>query len=442
MALGPRLEVRQSLSQKMTPQLQQAIQLLQFNSVQIAEFVKAEVEKNPLLEMAAPEPEVYSSLPSSSATTEHDAGPFQNIASQVSLTEFLRAQLREMRLPGEDLELALIVADEIDPDGYLRESVSDVAGRYHIRSKDIVQGLKLVQRCEPAGVGARNLRECLALQLQDRDRFDPAMRTLVENVELAINGDSAELARLCRVSQDDIEDMLLEIRALNPKPGARFGEEPVLTTAPDIFVSINDAGHVKVEINTLNLPKVLVNNIYATEISGQSDEARAYISECRTRANWLVRSLEQRARTILKVSTEIASFQRDFFRHGVSGLKPLTRKTIAERIKMHESTVGRIANGKYLSCAHGNFELRYFFSSSIGSINGGQGFSATLVQNRMLSMIKSECSTDVLSDDKIVTMLRDEGIDIARRTVAKYREQMGVPSSSVRRRQKAGTGKV
>lgn len=435
MALSPRIEIRQSQTLVMTPQLQQAIKLLQMSHVDLAAFVAAEVERNPLLELAPPAAPSGGALPG--GRRGDDAGDFlESVAAEVSLHEHLHEQIGAMRGSREAIEAALIVADELEDDGYLRVPLAEVGARHRLKPRALAEGLALVQACDPAGVGARSLRECLALQLRERDRLDPAMAALLEHLPLAARGQRAELMSVCGVDAEDLDDMLAELRALDPKPGLRFAEARIEVALPDVQVRRGADGAWTVELNSETLPRVLVNNHYAATLGGDA-AARAFVSECSASANWLVRSLEQRARTILRVATEIVARQERFFEAGVSGLRPLTQRAVAETLKLHESTVSRVAAGKYLACAQGLFPFHHFFTSAIQAVSGGEAFSSAAVQDRIRSLIAREPPGRPLSDDRLVTLLNGEGIGIARRTVAKYREGMGIPSSVDRRRQRA-----
>jgi RNA polymerase sigma-54 factor len=435
MALAPRIELRQSQSLVMTPQLQQAIKLLQMSNLELADYLAAEVERNPLLEIAP-------SAGGGSAGARTRAGDGEEsypdtLAAETTLYTHLRAQIGAMRAAPAVVQAALVIADELEEDGYLRVPLAEVAARHHLRPADAVAGLRLVQGCDPPGVGARDLRECLALQLAERDRLDPAMRAMLDNLPLVARGRLAELEARCGVDAEDIADMLAEIRALDPKPGLRFAREAVRAAVPDVHGRRGPGGAWIVELDSETLPRVLMNNIYAVRVGGHDAATAAFISECRASARWLVRSLEQRARTILRVATEIVERQDRFFSGGVSGLRPLTQRAVAGKLGLHESTVSRVATGKYISCDQGCFDFRFFFSSAIQAVSGGEAFSALAVQDRIRGLIGGERRPGSLSDDKLVMLLKDEGIGIARRTVAKYREGMGIPSSVERRRLRA-----
>ena len=298
--------------------------------------------------------------------------------------------------------------------------------------------LEIIQTFDPPGVCARELSECLALQLKERDRYDPAMASLVANLDLLAKRDLAGLKRACGIDEEDLVDMIAELRRLNPKPGLAFGGGVVQPIVPDVFVRPAPDGGWAVELNADTLPRVLVNQNYYARVSktARSDKEKAFLAECLQTANWLTRSLDQRARTILKVSTEIVRQQDAFLVHGVQQLRPLNLRMVADAISMHESTVSRVTANKYMATPRGIFELKYFFSSAIAAADGGAAHSAEAVRHRIKEMIEAESPAQVLSDDTIVQMLKEAGVDIARRTVAKYRESMRIPSSVQRRREK------
>jgi RNA polymerase sigma-54 factor len=264
------------------------------------------------------------------------------------------------------------------------------------------------------------------------------MQTLVEHLDLLAKRDLAALRRLCGVDDEDLADMIAEIRNLNPKPGLAFGSTTVQPVVPDVFVRAAPDSTWQVELNSDTLPKVLINRRYYAQVSQttRSDKEKSYIAECLQSATWLVRALDQRAKTILKVSSEIVRQQDAFLAKGVQYLRPLNLKTVAEAIGMHESTVSRVTANKYMATPRGIFELKYFFTPAISAADGGEAHSAEAVRHRIKQLIDSESAADVLSDDTIVEKLRETGVEIARRTVAKYREAMRIPSSVQRRRDK------
>jgi len=299
--------------------------------------------------------------------------------------------------------------------------------------------LAIVQTFEPTGVGARDLAECIALQLRERDRYDPAMQALVANLPLLAKRDFAQLRKICGVDEEDRADMPQEIRRLDPKPGRSFGGAAIQPVIPDVTVRRGNDGSWLVELNAEGLPRVLVNQTYAARVSrpGLAATEKTYIAECLQSANWLTRSLEQRARTILKVASEIVKQQDAFFARGVEHLRPLNLKMVADAIGMHESTVSRVTSNKYLSSPRGLFEFKYFFTASIPAQSGGDSHSAEAVRFKIKQLIDQEPPDDVLSDDAIVLRLKEANVNIARRTVAKYRESLRIPSSVERRREKA-----
>jgi RNA polymerase sigma-54 factor len=483
MAIAPRLELRQGQALVMTPQLQQAIKLLQLSNLELAEFVEAELERNPLLERAEPEPErrdgETAEPPAAEASGEADldidaeqlhpdlsagdlaeagAAPLQNwtransgkpledlpelentLPQEVSLADHLDAQLTRAALSPADRMIGARLIDLVDDWGYCRVDIADLARQLGAPEADVQRVLTLMQGFEPVGVMARNLSECLALQLKDRDRFDPAMQALIENVELLGKSQFDRLEQLCGVDREDLLDMIAELKRLTPKPGAAFGGAPAQTVIPDVYVRQAADGAWMVELNTDTMPRILMNQRYYARVSkdAKKDEDKAFLSECAANASWLVKSLDQRARTILKVAREIVRQQDGFFVFGVAHLRPLNLKTVAAAIDMHESTVSRVTTNKYIATPRGVFELKYFFTAAIASADGGEAHSAEAVRHRIKQLIERETPEDILSDDRIVELLRAEGVDIARRTVAKYRESLRLPSSVERKRKLA-----
>ena len=508
MALTQRLEFRQSQSLVMTPQLMQAIKLLQLSNLDLSAFVEEELERNPLLDRASdgPEPPVagepamerpeYSGSDSSEsygddAGGEHsemsgpgegfepgqedwlnrDLGtraeieqtldtPLDNVFSEepaeaaarvaedYNLEAFVAAEVTLGGHLAEQLAVAFsnpakrmigqYLIDLVDEAGYLPGDLGQAAERLGASQQDVDAVITVLQKFDPPGVCARSLSECLAIQLRELNRYDPAMQALVEHLDLLAKRDIASLRKLCGVDDDDITDMIGEIRRLNPKPGLKFGSARTQTMVPDVYVRPGPDGGWHVELNSDTLPRVLVNQTYYTELSKtiRKDGDKSYFTDCLQNATWLVRALDQRARTILKVATEIVRQQDGFFTHGVAHLRPLNLKAVADAIQMHESTVSRVTANKYMATNRGVFELKYFFTASIASADGGEAHSAEAVRHHIKQLIDAEAPSAILSDDTIVERLRASGIDIARRTVAKYREAMRIPSSVQRRRDK------
>jgi len=496
MALSQRLEMRQGQSLVMTPQLQQAIKLLQLSNIELAEYCEQELEKNPLLErdesapVAEPEREpaerdrsdepleaalarddlskcgemdssrddfhegeeapaaAMPSQPLADWTTVKSSQRFEGdedllestVADGGSLKDYLLGQLSIAALDSDKRLICVALIDAVDEAGYLRADLDEVAARLGADRLAVDETLAVLQGFDPIGIGARDLAECLALQLKEKDRFDPAMATMIAHLDLVAKRDTAQLAQLCGVDAGDIADMIAEIRALSPKPGLEFGSEPVQPVVPDVIVREGPDGSWQVELNSDTLPRLLVNSRYYATVSSRArdKDSKNYLTDCMNNANWLVKSLDQRARTIMKVASEIVRQQDGFLTYGVRHLRPLNLRAIADAIGMHESTVSRVTSNKYIATPRGLFELKYFFTAAIQSMNGAEAHSAEAVRDRIREMIERENSIEILSDDRIVSMLTADGVNIARRTVAKYREAMRIPSSVERRRLKGG----
>ncbi len=489
MAMTPRLEMRQGQALVMTPQLQQAIKLLQLSNIELQEFVEGELERNPLLEReegsaeapkaadsgdaqalefesgmapaeAALDVSVADMAPDLSANELAEAGAApltdwskassgksfddlpgieETLANDLTLAEHLDAQLAEAGLDAVDRMIGGVLIDAADDWGYMRADLLEIAGRIGAPLPRVQRVLQVMQGFEPVGVMARDIAECLSLQLKDRDRFDPAMEKLVGNLDLLAKGHFERLQHICEVDREDLMEMVAEVRALTPKPGAGFGGGVVQSVAPDVYVKQAPDGTWLVELNTDTMPRVLMNQRYYATVSktAKREEDKAFVQECAANASWLVKSLDQRAKTILKVAREIVRQQDGFFDKGVAHLRPLNLKTVAAAIEMHESTVSRVTSNKYVSCARGVFELKYFFTASINSSDGGESHSAEAVRFEIKGLIDREGGDEILSDDRIVEILREKGIEIARRTVAKYRESLRIPSSVERKRKMA-----
>ncbi len=475
MALMQRMELRQGQSLVMTPQLQQAIKLLQMSNLELQAFVEGELERNPLLERdetsdapkpeprpePASEPDVVSALASGAAAAEtpgasdsgwaslrpSGGGSFNHdelesgagLARSETLAEHLEAQLNLAVADPVDRLIGQHLIGMVNEAGYLTGDTAGVAQMLGTDIAHVERVLAILQDFDPTGVFARNAEECLTLQLKEAGRYDPAMAILVANLELVKRRDFAALKTLCKLDLDDIHDMIAELKRLNPWPGHAFGSEPVQPVIPDVFVRAAPDGTWLIELNSETLPRVLINNRYLAQVSKKAvqEKDKAYLSQCQANATWLVKSLDQRARTILKVAREIVRQQDAFLVLGVQHLRPINLKTVAEAIEMHESTVSRVTSNKYMATPRGTFELKYFFTTAIASSeSGGDAHSAEAVRDRIKEMIAGEAAGKVLSDDSIVTILKQAGIEIARRTVAKYRESLGIPSSIQRRRER------
>lgn len=502
MVMGQKQELRQSQSLVMTPQLQQAIKLLQLTNLEIQEFVDQEIERNPLLELADP------SRPERGDGKKEDSHKIEDVGDQDASTVYGKENLpnkneepldvnyndyyddhtptnsspinstsysapspNSFQIDDENnyientIETAETLADHLleqlnadipdpverligfhlihmlDSAGYFCGDVESVANQIGCSEIQVNVVLEKLKKFDPAGVFAKDLRECLSIQLKEKDRLDPIMEKLLDNLDHLAKQDKKLLLKSCNVNEEDLIEMVTEIRALNPKPGELYNNDIAQTVVPDVFVRSVPGGKWAIEINNETLPKILVNRQYLSLVTkdASSDEDKIYINEQLNSANWLVKSLEQRAQTILKVATEIVRQQDSFFTNGIRYLKPLTLKDIAENIEMHESTVSRVTANKYISTPRGVFQMKYFFTSAITSASGEKSLSAESVRDTIRELIHKETKDDILSDDKIVEILCNSKIEIARRTVAKYRESMNIPSSVTRRRQKKST---
>lgn len=495
MAMTPRLEVRQTQSLTLTPQLMQSIRLLQLGHLDLQAFVEAELERNPLLEREEArdtdpliEPQVITdngdvrdSLDQSdtmgtatSIAEQYDTdvsnvfpeqvgqdslaqslhanrtGPSMMgvgeasdiddyVATKSSLADHLRQQMSLLALEPAGQLIAHHLIDNLNEAGYLTTDCASIASQLGAAEAEVEAILKALQGCEPLGVFARDVAECLAIQLREKNRLDPMMQDLLDHLDLIANHNMTQLMRNIGASQEDLADMLVELRALDPKPGRAFDGAPVQAVVPDVFVRQGNGGAWEIELNSDILPRVLVNRVYYASVTKKARDTaeKTFLVDCLQTANWLTKSLDQRAQTILKVATEIVRQQDAFLVYGVAHLKPMTLKTVAEAIEMHESTVSRVTSNKYLATPRGLFEMKYFFTTALGSSTGGDEHSSEAVRHRIRQMIDAEDPKAILSDDTIAAMLKNErGMDVARRTVAKYREGMNIPSSVIRRRQK------
>ena len=382
----------------------------------------------------------WKSMPGSSEAGDgYDLDDF--VAGQLSLRDHLNQQVPFVMYTAPDRLIAQYLVDQLDEAGYIHGDIAETAERLGAEIGEVERVLGVLQTLDPPGVFARSLSECLAIQLKQKNRLDPAMAQLLRHLELLARRDFATLKRLCGVDEEDLLDMMAEIRQLNPKPGSGFEAGQSEAIMPDIVVRQSADGTWLVELNPDTLPRVLVNQSYFASVSKTGND-HAFLSECLQNANWLTRSLDQRAKTMMKVASEIVRQQDAFLLHGVDHLRPLNLKTVADAIKMHESTVSRVTSNKYMLTPRGLFELKYFFTVSISAVEGGDSHSAEAVRHRIRVLISQESPEAVLSDDDIVDTLKKGGIELARRTVAKYREAMSIPSSVQRRREKRAVARV
>jgi RNA polymerase sigma-54 factor len=490
-SFSQRLELRQSQALIMTPQLQQAIKMLQLSNLELTNFIDGEIQQNPLLERrerelgentqgdnisggenaspaAVPDMLTGEFAPDAAEQWQPEWGedgdrpvdfggepqPWhirnggfdaqgrpgldQTATRLRTLREHLLEQIGADFSDQGDRVVAVHLLDLLDEDGYLRAGLDGVT-RLLRCGKDRVEGvLQRLQQFDPAGVFARDLKECLTLQLRDRNRFDPAMQAMLDHLPLLATRNVAQLVRVCRVDAADVAEMISEIKSLDPRPGLAFDPPLAQPVVPDILMRAQPDGGWVVELNAETLPRVLVNNRYYARVrqATRSKAEKDYLTERLNAANWLVKSLHQRATTILKVAAEIVRQQDAFFRHGVPSLRPLILRDIADAIGMHESTISRVTSNKYMATPRGLYELKYFFTSAIPASGGNGAHSAEAVRHRIRALIDREPPDGTFSDERIVELLQHEGVDIARRTVAKYREAMRISSSVQRRRDK------
>jgi len=464
MALTAKLALRQGQHLVMTPQLQQAIRLLQLSNLELSAFIDKELEQNPLLERddggEPPNPR-YDGQREAAATAAANGAVKTPIngagasrvsarsgagsidleafaAALVSLKDHLTEQMRlALTNPVERL-IAYHLIDLVDEAGYLSADFGQLADKLGAPAPLVEKVLVTLQGCGPCGVLARSLEECLALQLKEQNRYDPQIAALLQHLDLVAAHNLAGLQRVLGVEIGELADMIAEIKRLNPKPGLKFGAVQIQPIIPDVMVRADADGGWIVELNSDTLPRVLVDRSYYARVAKTARSApdKDYLHACLQTANWLVKSLDQRARTILRVADEIVRRQDGFLTHGVTHLRPLNLKTVADALGMHESTVSRVTANKYMATPRGIFQLKYFFTSAIACAETGQAHSSEAVRHHIKQLIDAETAEAVLSDDKVVARLRAEGIDIARRTVAKYREAMRIPSSAQRRRAK------
>ena len=501
MSVSLRLDLRQSQSLVMTPQLQQAIKLLQLGNLELSTYVQQELEQNPFLERQEASDEAVTAVEDRSDSAGDDGqnqlsgepdfvteqestgegwsgsgedgwsepdnnGSLDGIAvdsvgyagrggsldfsddgesleSRSTRPKTLQEHLSEQMLvdlpaAGPERLIAYHLIDLVDEAGYLRGEIEEIATRLGCSLELVEEVLARLQAFDPPGVFARSVKECLAIQLRDLNRLDPGMEALLDHLDALARGEVAQLHKRCGVLPEDIPEMIAEIKALNPKPGQGFVEAPIDAVVPDIFILPTASGW-RVELNTATLPKLIVNNQYHTEVRRESTDkaAKEYVNERFQAANWLIKALDQRARTVLRVAEAVVERQGDFLTYGVTRMKPLVLRDIAAVIEMHESTVSRATADKFVATPRGNYPFKYFFSNALPGADGEGGHAAEAIRQRIKLLIDQEDPQKALSDDRLVELLRAEGVSIARRTVAKYRESLSIPSSVQRKRAKA-----
>lgn len=494
MAITPRIEIKQSQSLLMTPQLRQAINLLQMSNLELNELVEKELESNPILEresdkvndteiasqtiddykdLSTPEIEDFSpdidydnqfddygsdrenfESDSDFSWQDYSSNKMHNgdedydffekkLKDDKSLYLFIEEQISLNFYKTQDKIIARNLAEHLDESGYFRGDIKTIATRLALPVQKIDDTLKQMKGFEPSGIFAQSLAECLTIQLQDKNRFDPKIAKLLDNLELLGERRFKELKKVCNCDDEDLADMIDDIKSLNPKPTAEYSHDVTSYVIPDVFVKTNKHGEYYIELNSMSLPRLLINHQYYSEIKDSSNkdkEAKRYLKEQLSNASFLVRAMHQRATTILRVSEEIVKSQREFFEKGIDYLKPMSLKNVAEEVEMHESTISRVTNNKYMHTPRGLFELKYFFSNAAGSYTGDENTSTLSIKHKIKKLIEEEQEDNILSDDKIVELLAQKGIKIARRTITKYRESMNIPSSASRKRSKRTSG--
>ena len=490
MAVTPKLEIKQSQSLLMTPQLRQAISLLQLNNIELSELVAKELEQNPFLEkeddrLASAEIheqtiDDYDQIPQSSEeevytddvdynNTFDDSGSDcagyepswtdytsynkrssnadddfdyleERTTKQESVYELLDRQINTCFATPKDKLTASRMVSFLDGAGYFSKDLKELSTQTHLSQEYLQKILQKLQTFEPAGIFATSLKECLSIQLADKNRLDSMMRCFLDNLDLVAQGDFKKLKKLCQANDEDIDSMLTDIKSLDPKPLAKYNQDRNAYIIPDIYVRRSKYGDYFIELNQDTLPRILINQEYKAQVLGSSSQKaeKKYIKDNLSHANFLIRALHQRAETILRISEEIVKYQHDFFETGISGLKPMLLRDIAQAVELHESTVSRTVNHKYMHTPFGIFELKYFFSSAAGMYNGDTQTSVTEIKHKIKTLIDNE-TDKILSDDALVELLAAQSIKIARRTVTKYREEMKIPTSAQRKRQKRKT---
>lgn len=481
MAITPRLELKQSQNILMTPQLRQAINILQLSNIELNEFVTSELEKNPLLEREDEKLNSFDDTPQTiddldnnqekesfedesydidydnqfddcindSVNYDYNTNNKENITNtdynyfekslseKKSIFEFLNEQISINFSNNKEKLVASQLIEHLDEAGYFRGDKKNIANKLNIELAELECILNILKTFEPSGIFSENLIECLTIQLKDKNRFDPSIEKLLNNLELLAAGKINKLKIICNADDDDLSEMISDIKSLNPKPLSEYCFEFNQNIIPDVFLKINKNGKWRIELNNSNLPRVLINHNYYSEINNASKnnkDGKKFIKTQLSNANWLVKSLHQRATTILRVSEEIVKVQEEFFEKGTQFLKPLLLKDVANEIEMHESTVSRVTNNKYIHTPRGTFELKYFFNTGIGGSSSNEGTSTEAIKSKIKMIISNE-GTNIYSDDALVNKLNEEGIKIARRTVTKYREAMKIPSSAIRKRE-------
>ena len=455
MNMGLGLYQEQTLKLVMTPELRQAITILQFSAVDLMTYLQEQALENPVIDLQEAEIPVkekkeattevdWKELLNSQSNTDYSVNkdesaynPLDHVSdSSGTLYTHLEEQLGFVkRLTSTQRQIAQYIIGNLDERGYLEIPTMTIAGNLAVSQEDVEDVLCVIHHLEPAGVGARSLEECLLLQLEHEGLDDEqAVKVISEHLLDLANHRYAKIAEKLGITVLDVQRIADLVRTLTPRPGASFQNADTRYIIPDVSVE-KVMGEYIVIVNDSSLPRLSINRFYERMLQEKSaqDETRIFINEKLNAAMWLAKSMEQRRLTLLRVTQAIVDLQYDFFEHGIHHLKPMTQKDIAERVQLHESTVSRATSNKYVQTPRGVFELKYFFTSALSTASG-EATSSESVKKRIKLLIEQEDSGKPYSDQKLAEMLEGEGIEISRRTVAKYREEMLIPSSAKRKR--------
>jgi RNA polymerase sigma-54 factor len=486
------LELRQGLSLAMTPQLQQSIRLLQLSSLELQTEIQQAIEANPMLEiedesgeetepaaieahealpttrldeadttldLEAPRQEMPEELPLDSrwddifeadGSTSYSKGSAEDeerdflsytSSGQESLHDHLLSQMLLTPLSPRDQQIATAIIESVDEDGFLEQPLESIVEGLRRDLPDVELDeaqamLHLVQQFDPPGVAARDLGECLAIQLRQVEAPTPAhsdAARLLEHLDLLATRDYVRLQRLLKIDAEALKAALQVLQGLNPRPGAELRSQDVEYVIPDVIVR-RVQGQWRVELNPEVTPRLRINNLYAGLIQrGRRGEDMNYMRNALQEARWFIKSVQSRNETLLAVAEAIVRRQQDFFEHGEAAMRPLVLREIAEELGLHESTISRVTTNKYMHTPRGVVEFKHFFSSHVGTADGGEA-SSTAIRARIKQLVAEEPANKPLSDSRLTQLLEAEGINVARRTVAKYRESLGIPPSNERKR--------
>lgn len=457
MKLSYNLTLEQTQKLIMTPELRQAIQLLQFNSLELNDYISKEIEENPLLELESSNTEVESideiaiekeidwkeylekyddiSYRPEIDKNQNDISYESFISYSPTLREHLMTQLCLTKINDMEFKIGENIIQNIDENGYLNIPIQEISEHLSVSEEEVETALRIVQSFDPIGVGARNLKECLLLQIREDKDIDPTIREIVEeHLDDIGHNRMVKIAKERNLDLCDVQRACDYIKTLEPKPGRSFSGnyDDVKYIVPDASIQEID-GEFIIILNDVTAPRLNINNFYKDLIKDNGDQGTTdFLVDKLNQAMWIIRSIEQRRATIYKVIESILKFQIEFFRNGHKSLVPLTLKDVADDIEMHESTVSRATNGKYVQTPRGLYELKYFFSSGLSGSDGD--VSSTSIKSIIKDIIDKEDTKKPFSDQQISDTLKIKGISISRRTVAKYRDELNIPSSSMRRR--------